>query len=158
MNHRVHLFCRGCLTLKLSLSWKTVTGVPSALVSPPSDLSPPVGEMGMVDKSTCLSMLPASVETSAMMTVFPNGSVCVYPGKCGYLVEARWRAVVVLDQGTELRVRLFALVDFWGKRSRSTTTFLLVAIELLRGFDGLAREGRPRLYVLLLQASNSHRR
>lgn len=56
VNHRVHLFINGCLTLKLSLSWKTV------ICSSP-ELSPlgflfslcplvPSGEMGIVERST----------------------------------------------------------------------------------------------------------
>lgn len=53
VNHNVHLFCSGCLTLKLSLSWKTVTGVPPSFASAST---PPPGETGMVERSTCLSM------------------------------------------------------------------------------------------------------
>lgn len=60
MNHKVHLCIRGCFTLKLSLSWKTVICSPSAF-SPfgfvfssvwSFDLLPPSGEMGIVERST----------------------------------------------------------------------------------------------------------
>ena len=54
MNHKVHLCMSGCLTLKLSLSWKTVICSPS--LSPfafvlSSALSP-FGEIGIVERST----------------------------------------------------------------------------------------------------------
>lgn len=52
MNHSVHLCIRGCLTLKLSLSWNTV--ICSSPFSPASVLTSlsPVGEIGMVERST----------------------------------------------------------------------------------------------------------
>lgn len=59
MNHRVQLCARGCLTLKLSLSSKTVTGSDegaAASVEVEGSL-PPSGEMGMVDRSTCSAIL-----------------------------------------------------------------------------------------------------
>ena len=65
MNQRVHLFWRGCLTLKLSLSWKTVTGLSSDLLSA---FSPLGFSTGMVVRSTCLSMLFDSAAAAAMMT------------------------------------------------------------------------------------------
>ena len=49
MNHKVHLFANGCLTLKLSLSWKTVT---CSLSTFGFLFSSPTGEIGMVDRST----------------------------------------------------------------------------------------------------------
>lgn len=79
MNQSVHLLWRGCLTLKLSLSWKTVTGLPSSAAS--LLFSAPLGEMGMVERSTCWSMLVASVAAAAIVAVFVSrGSfveVCV---------------------------------------------------------------------------------
>lgn len=65
MNHKVQLCARGCLTLKLSLSSKTVTGAPSAAgaASPEVEaLFPPSGEMGIVDKSTCSDILDLLAE------------------------------------------------------------------------------------------------
>jgi hypothetical protein len=54
VNHKVHLFIRGCLTLKLSLSWKTVicssSSSPLALVI--SSALSPHGEIGIVERST----------------------------------------------------------------------------------------------------------
>ena len=53
MNHKVHLFMSGCLTLKLSLSWKTV--ICSSSLSPFLVLSSalsPSGEIGIVERST----------------------------------------------------------------------------------------------------------
>src|SRR4051812_36645361 len=67
VNHSVHLFWRGCLTLKLSLSWKTVTGLSSSLAATPSPL--PLGEMGMVERSTCWSILGVSTAV-AMVYIF----------------------------------------------------------------------------------------
>ena len=60
MNHRVHSCIRGCLTLKLSLSWKTVIcsspdlAAPFALPSKPeSGLAfSSAGEMGIVSRGT----------------------------------------------------------------------------------------------------------
>jgi hypothetical protein len=74
VNHRVHLCIKGCLTLKLSLSWKTV------ICSSP-ELSPlgflfsswpfdPSGEMGIVERSTGdagLSPLEGAEVTAAAM-------------------------------------------------------------------------------------------
>jgi hypothetical protein len=53
VNHSVHLFISGCLTLKLELSWKTVM----VSVSPSSGLAPLVplgasGEIGIVSNGT----------------------------------------------------------------------------------------------------------
>lgn len=55
MNHKVHLFINGCLTLKFSGSWKTV--ICSSTLSPlgflfSSLLLLPSGEIGMVERST----------------------------------------------------------------------------------------------------------
>ena len=74
MNHNVHLCMSGCLTLKLSLSWKTVI-CSSPEVSPlgflfsscPLD---PFGEMGIVERSTGdegLSPLEGAEATAAAM-------------------------------------------------------------------------------------------
>lgn len=59
MNQRVQLEARGCLTLKLSLSSKTVTGFTSedAASAEAEALFPPSGDTGMVDKSTCSDIL-----------------------------------------------------------------------------------------------------
>ena len=59
VNHRVHLFMSGCLTLKLSGSWNTVicslgSSVLGAVVIP-SSLSSSEGEMGMVSRGTWVS-------------------------------------------------------------------------------------------------------
>lgn len=51
VNQRVHLCIKGCLTLKLSASWKTVicsSSLAADLFSPEA----PSGEIGMVDRST----------------------------------------------------------------------------------------------------------
>lgn len=60
MNQRVQSCARGCLTLKLSLSSKTVTGLledeAAASVEAEGSL-PPSGETGMVDRSTCSAIL-----------------------------------------------------------------------------------------------------
>ena len=72
MNHSVHVFMSGCLTLKFSGSWKTVRISPSfaALLldcSPSAEL--PVGEMGIVSSGTCW-LLFADAATSAIVLVF----------------------------------------------------------------------------------------
>jgi hypothetical protein len=55
VNHNVHLFIKGCLTVKFSGSWKTVTG--SLLKGAFGLMSPlvlmvPSGEIGMVSRGT----------------------------------------------------------------------------------------------------------
>ena len=72
MNHRVHVFIRGCLTLKFSGSWKTVLTALSSVVAL-VDLSwlsdvvlPSTGEMGMVSRGTCWEGFGA-VATSAIV-------------------------------------------------------------------------------------------
>jgi hypothetical protein len=58
VNQSVHLCIRGCLTLKLSLSWKTVTcsaGSTRGFLF--SSLFAPSGEIGIVDRSTGMSGL-----------------------------------------------------------------------------------------------------
>ena len=62
VNQSVHRFESGCLTLKLSLSWKTVIVLPSSAASAaaPFGLFPPSGEMGIVVRSTCSDMLGIS--------------------------------------------------------------------------------------------------
>lgn len=60
MNHRVQSEAKGCFTLKLSLSSKTVTALFSEALAASEEaegLLPPSGEMGMVDKSTCSDIL-----------------------------------------------------------------------------------------------------
>ena len=79
MNHRVHVFISGCLTLKLSGSWKTVISSPSlkALrMADPSDsdfsVESPSGEMGMVSSGTGedgLGAAAAGVARVAMLVV-----------------------------------------------------------------------------------------
>lgn len=62
VNHRVQSWASGCLTVKLSLSSKTVTTL-SEEVAASVDVEaslPPSGEMGMVDKSTCSDILTDS--------------------------------------------------------------------------------------------------
>lgn len=66
VNHRVHLFWSWCFTLKFSLSWKTVTTLPSASFAP-SPAPSPDGEMGMVDRSTCWSMSGAAAGAADAM-------------------------------------------------------------------------------------------
>lgn len=73
MNHRVHVFMSGCLTLKFSGSSKTVRTSPSAALSLLEDFSLPslelsTGEMGIVSSGTCWFGFGA-VATSAMVNV-----------------------------------------------------------------------------------------
>jgi hypothetical protein len=72
VNHSVHVFMRGCLTLKFSGSWNTVRTSPSAgSLLDDFSLSPdsPVGEMGIVSSGTCWSGLGA-VATSAIVNMW----------------------------------------------------------------------------------------
>lgn len=74
MNQSVHVFMRGCLTLKFSGSWKTVRTSSLFVVALVDDFSllspePPVGEMGIVSSGTCWSGFGA-VATSAIVDVF----------------------------------------------------------------------------------------
>jgi hypothetical protein len=75
VNHSVHVFMRGCLTLKFSASWKTVRISLSLVVAVVSDCSlalspePSVGEMGIVSSGTCWLALGA-VATSAIVDVW----------------------------------------------------------------------------------------
>lgn len=70
MNHSVHVFMSGCLTLKFSGSWKTVRISPSSVVALVDfswlSLEFSVGEIGIVSSGTCWLGLGA-VATSAMM-------------------------------------------------------------------------------------------
>lgn len=68
VNHNVHSLMSGCLTLKLSLSWKTVTS-PEVSVEVPF---PPSGEIGIVDRSTC-----ADSTAAAMIAFCDNDDVQV---------------------------------------------------------------------------------
>lgn len=75
MNHRVHVFMSGCLTLKFSGSWKTVRTALSSVLALVDDLSwpsddelPSTGEMGMVSRGTCWEGFGA-VATSAIVVV-----------------------------------------------------------------------------------------
>jgi hypothetical protein len=75
VNHRVHLFIKGCLTLKLSLSWKTVIcsspDSPLGFLFSSWPLEPP-GEMGMVERSTGdagLSSLEDEATAAAMIAI-----------------------------------------------------------------------------------------
>lgn len=52
MNHKVHSWSRGCLTLKFSGSWKTVTVSPEDVPLVESAALSPSGEMGMVSRGT----------------------------------------------------------------------------------------------------------
>jgi hypothetical protein len=76
VNHRVHVFIKGCLTLKFSESWKTVRTSPSP-VAPEEDFSllspePSVGEMGIVSSGTCWLVFGA-VATSVIVNVLEEG-------------------------------------------------------------------------------------
>jgi hypothetical protein len=76
VNHRVHVFIKGCLTLKFSGSWKTVRTSPSP-VAPEDDFSllspePSVGEMGIVSSGTCWLVFGA-VATSVIVNVLEEG-------------------------------------------------------------------------------------
>jgi hypothetical protein len=73
VNHSVHVFISGCLTLKFSGSWKTVRISPSPPELVVEDCSSPspefsVGEMGIVSSGTCWLACGADA-TSAMMEV-----------------------------------------------------------------------------------------
>lgn len=54
MNHKVQVCIRGWMTLKLSLSWKTVifSSPPFVFFSALAEGLPP-GEIGIVERSTC---------------------------------------------------------------------------------------------------------
>jgi hypothetical protein len=70
VNHSVHVFMRGCLTLKFSGSWKTVRTSPSAVSALLDDFSPEpsVGEIGIVSSGTCWLGFGA-VATSAIVSM-----------------------------------------------------------------------------------------
>jgi hypothetical protein len=73
VNHKVHLFIRGCLTLKLSGSWNTV--ICSSLDEPFELLFSswpfaPSGEMGIVERSTWEDGSPLTA--AAMVAVVGN--------------------------------------------------------------------------------------
>ena len=76
MNHKVHLCINGCLTLKLSLSWKTVICSSPFSVLGLVSFSPPAGEIGIVERSTgdagfAFSLLAGA--TAAMVAVVRGG-------------------------------------------------------------------------------------
>ena len=81
MNQRVHSFISGCLTLKLSLSWKTVTGsselfpleVVGSLDPELSDSPSFVGEIGMVSSGTGEAGLPLTAEALGVSSVAMTG-------------------------------------------------------------------------------------
>ena len=54
MNHKVHWFISGCLTLKFSGSWNTVISSDSVYFGPDVPFSPlsPFGEIGIVSRGT----------------------------------------------------------------------------------------------------------
>lgn len=70
MNHSVHVFMSGCLTLKFSASWKTVrislSSVLALLDFSWLSLEFSVGEMGIVSSGTCWLGFGA-VATSVMV-------------------------------------------------------------------------------------------
>lgn len=72
MNHRVHVFCRACLTLKLEGSSNTVITLPSAAACPlVASVMAPSGETGVVSRGTCwlgMGVGPAEA-TSAMLRI-----------------------------------------------------------------------------------------
>lgn len=75
VNHRVQVFMSGCLTLKLSASWKTVRTALSSVVALVEDLSwasdellPSTGEIGIVSRGTGWEGFGA-VATSAIVLV-----------------------------------------------------------------------------------------
>lgn len=77
VNQRVHSFISGCLTLKLSLSWKTVTGsselfpfeVVASLDPDLSDSPSFVGEMGMVSSGTGEAGFPLMAEALGVSSI-----------------------------------------------------------------------------------------
>lgn len=70
VNHNVHMFMSGCLTLKLLGSWNTVrTSLSSAAALVDFSWLSPEGEMGIVSSGTCWSGFGA-VATSAIMVVY----------------------------------------------------------------------------------------
>lgn len=71
MNQRVHLFMRGCLTLKLFLSWKTVICSSAEPFGPLFSpwLFDPSGEIGIVERSTCEVESVADAEATAVAMI-----------------------------------------------------------------------------------------
>ena len=73
VNHKVHLCIRGCLTLKLSLSWKTVicsSPVAASLLGFLFSSRGPSGEMGIVERST-----GSEAAAAAMMSIIDRCSM-----------------------------------------------------------------------------------
>lgn len=68
MNHKVHWFISGCLTLKFSGSWNTVISSDSVYFGPDVPFSPlsPFGEIGIVSRGTCVEPDTVPVATEAM--------------------------------------------------------------------------------------------
>lgn len=72
MNHKVHLCIRGCLTLKFSGSWNTViSALPLSFVFSALEVAPS-GEMGIVDRSTCVVGSVAPFVSTAAEAMFAN--------------------------------------------------------------------------------------
>ena len=67
MNHRVHLCIKGCLTLKLSAEWKTVSCSPLAGSSAVS--SSLGGEMGISVSGRCSSLISKGAVAVDAITV-----------------------------------------------------------------------------------------
>jgi hypothetical protein len=92
VNHKVHLFISGCLTLKCSGSWKTVTG--SVLLEKSSDglsLEPllpttPSGEIGMVSRGTGWDA--TSVMVGECVCAFEGDGRCMKSSVQGFLHRA----------------------------------------------------------------------
>lgn len=85
MNHRVQVFMSGCLTLKFSGSWKTVTGAASTGGMEGSAafplLLPPSGEIGMVSSGTGSCGLAVAIVNSGGGVVFKKGKVWMEENK-----------------------------------------------------------------------------
>lgn len=75
MNHRVHLCISGCLTLKLSLSWKTVICSSPGSPFDFGSLLAPAGEIGMVERSTGEVGLSFSLADAAMAAMIGRSKV-----------------------------------------------------------------------------------
>ena len=81
MNHKVHWFAKGCLTLKCSGSWKTVTICSSGNFSEASAVPlPPSGDIGMVSRGTGdfgkARLAMPSVAVSTDMIELSNDVIC----------------------------------------------------------------------------------
>lgn len=128
MNHRVHVFISGCLTLKFSGSWNTVRISLSIVVLLDDDLSwlsleLPTGEMGIVSSGTCWSAFDA-LATSAIVTDWGEG-------KYGKVIEPQ--AALQATAETLVAKRGACWEVGWGEGG-------VVAVAPGDGFKGSSRE------------------